>query len=582
METIEGDKNSPGQSPVVTPLGQDGQAKHADRYVFGVKQFDTYFAEVFRGTDNQTNKPVSLHVFRNALSEVAEARVEAALLAVQNSSAPSIAHPVEFRGGESPLLVTDFIEGHTVRQLIERKRKTGTERFSPRGTRNIVTQLITALREAKTPHGALSIDAITIDKAGHLLITDFGLWPLLQDSGAGDAGAATFAAPELAKGEPATAASDAFGIGNVLYEILMGTPPVSGCPRPSETLGLSQDIDKVIGACTSANPSQRPNDFEKLSTLISKALVGNPSDQSNPSASQARRKKPQVSLAQRIGQGSAPVQANAEEERWLVTRDKLDYGPYTTAGLLEQISISQARGEHQVTDSFTGERVALVEHPLFTSAVEKASEERVSSRRADAEVVEVARGKRRDRAVWGTVLAGIAALGLAGFGVFTILRKDSNDSQAAISVDEDDFGIKIGGAKNIADGPSKRRNGRRNSGNKNLQDLGGPANSNSEAWDSAVDFGDVSKGGGDERLSDAQVNRALQSQSRALSRCMASSPDKNAAVRFIVRGSGSISYVGVNGSTSSPLARCVSGAVRKMSFPSFDGVRDRRTFTISR
>ena len=570
----------------VTEAGENSEARGGadqlpptSRYSFGPKQFDSLFAAVYRGKDNRTGKPVSLHLFTIPVGATDLAQVADAVKPVQASNKASIARPIEVvsEGGRN-LLVTDFIEGHTVRQLLKRKKDTGATGFSPRGTRNIVTQLIKALEACETPHGALSLDSVTIDKSGHLTLADFGLWPLLQKSEAAPLAASI--APEVASGTPPTARSDVFGIGSLLYEILMGQPAKPGCPRPSTALGLAAGVDSILNACTQDSADKRPTDLARLRGVISDALVGE-----KAKGKTVKRKAPTESLAQKIGQGMAPqaTRADSNEERWLLSRNKLDYGPYTTAGLLEQIAEGQAQPGNFVSDSFTGEKTPIESHPLFEEAVSKAAENRVAKERANAEVVHVAREKRRDRALYGTILAGVVGLGLAGFGVFTVLRTDTGESDSAISLDDDSFDITIGPSKNVAE-----RRGRRNPNNRGKRTdrrsikSPPPVGANTEAWDSAVDLGDVSQGGGEERLTDAQVNRALQGQGQKLARCMANSPVSQATVRFIVRGSGTVSYVGVNGSTSSPLAKCVRGAVQKVSFPSFDGVRDRRTFSISK
>lgn len=128
--------------------------------------------------------------------------------------------------GRTFLAVT-FVEG---RSLEDRIRQDG-----PLPVEDIVTlayQVATgldALHEKEVLHRDLKPSNVMLDATGDALLTDFGLakgraYTVLTKPGQ-VMGTLDYLAPELIRGQPATPASDLYGLGCVLYECVAGQPP---------------------------------------------------------------------------------------------------------------------------------------------------------------------------------------------------------------------------------------------------------------------------------------------------------------------------------------------------------------------
>ena len=108
----------------------------------------------------------------------------------------------------------------------------------------------------------------------------------LIDVGVGGGGTVEYAAPELLDGAEATAASDVYALGAVLYELLCGRPPFVGqgpevelghrALRPVEpgvlVPGL-EGVDALLMACLAKDPARRPLDLNSIARILREALA---------------------------------------------------------------------------------------------------------------------------------------------------------------------------------------------------------------------------------------------------------------------------------------------------------------------
>ena len=141
-----------------------------------------------------------------------------------------------------------FVEGGQLDEVIKRKP------ISIRGAVELIAKLARTVHYAHE-HGVLHRDIkpgnILLDKQGDVHLTDFGLARLTESEGTVTGtrdviGTPSYMAPEQAMGNNAqlTSATDVYGLGAVLYQLLTGYPPFTG-ETSYETLRLLLDVEPL-------------------------------------------------------------------------------------------------------------------------------------------------------------------------------------------------------------------------------------------------------------------------------------------------------------------------------------------------
>jgi serine/threonine-protein kinase len=207
-------------------------------------------SEVYRGVHRAMGHPVAIRLLRRDGDrnwEGARARF------LREAQTLQVAHPsiIQVRDyGEEPglvYLVTDFIEGPSLRELMQRAGALPWPRL-----RRLAAQLVEAAHVLHRRKGLLcgvnpDIIRITTDEDGErLMISSAGVWQAsdllatlqertLRGIGLADA-ELRYVAPELMTGRSADVRSDVFTMGVVLYEMSTGTLPFDGNSMP-ELLG---------------------------------------------------------------------------------------------------------------------------------------------------------------------------------------------------------------------------------------------------------------------------------------------------------------------------------------------------------
>ena len=201
------------------------------------------FAVVWRASQPSVGRDVAIKQIRPELATRPEfiRRFEVEARLVARIEHPHIVPLIDYwRDPDSAYLVMRWLGGDTLQRRLD---------DGPLPVDQVIAlaEEIGGALSAAHGHGVVHRDVkpsnILFDDAGHAYLTDFGIALGESDLDGPEAalspGSPVYASPEQLRGEPAGAAADVFGLGAVLYECLVGSPPTAhrrsgrGDPRPS-------------------------------------------------------------------------------------------------------------------------------------------------------------------------------------------------------------------------------------------------------------------------------------------------------------------------------------------------------------
>lgn len=170
-------------------------------------------------------------------------------------------------------LVTEYIEGDTLREIINRRK------LDLPSTLKIIEQIAKALaaaHQARIIHRDVKPENIIVRADGIVKVLDFGLAkPSVENGGAADEavrtipgivmGSARYMSPEQARGLPVDERTDTWSLGVIVYEMLTGSAPFDGATS-------SDTIAAVIYKEPAPLETLAPNIPAELNRIVRKAL----------------------------------------------------------------------------------------------------------------------------------------------------------------------------------------------------------------------------------------------------------------------------------------------------------------------
>ncbi|MFL5347064.1 MAG: protein kinase domain-containing protein [Hyalangium sp.] len=195
-------------------------------------------------------------------------------------------------------LVMELVNGWDLGVLVRRVKRQGA-RFPPHLVAFIGTQALAGLthayrrthngRPVLTAHRDISPSNILVSREGEVKVTDFGIAKIEGVSNGTQPGVfkgkPSYAAPEVITGGPATAISDQFSLGIVLYELLTGQHPFSdstealivamaianGTPPP--LTGVPEPLAEVVMRALQKQPEARFPQPEAMAEALARYLA---------------------------------------------------------------------------------------------------------------------------------------------------------------------------------------------------------------------------------------------------------------------------------------------------------------------
>jgi serine/threonine-protein kinase len=260
-------------------------------------------ATVFLARDLRHKRPVAVKVVRPELG--GRAGVERFLREIELAARLQHPHilPVfdsgaleDDQGAPIPYLVMPYVEGETLRQLLQREARLPVDAAT-----TIAIEVADALAYAHAKgvvHRDIKPENILLS-GGHAVVADFGVAKALEQgtsTGAADSrltiaglalGTPQYMSPEQATGDATVdARADQYSLACVIYEMLAGDPPFIGptaqtviaksltTPRPHVSrvrAGVSSELDQVVLRGLALEPGDRYPDMGALRTALTSA-----------------------------------------------------------------------------------------------------------------------------------------------------------------------------------------------------------------------------------------------------------------------------------------------------------------------
>ncbi|MBQ9408124.1 MAG: protein kinase [Clostridia bacterium] len=251
-------------------------------------------SEVYKAIDEKRGKVVAIKVLKEEYQKNADFikrfRHEA-------SAAAKVSHPNIVKlynvgnDGDLQYLVMEYIEGRTLKQVIEEEGRLKSERAV-----RYALKILAALDHAHKNniiHRDIKPQNILVDADDDIKVTDFGIARLV-DSSTGTLtdsnsvlGSVHYVSPEQANGDPVDAKSDLYSMGVVLYEMLTGTVPFDGdtavaialkqvneLPRSMRFIyrDIPRSLDEVVMKALEKAPEMRYKTAAEMAKDLKRAL----------------------------------------------------------------------------------------------------------------------------------------------------------------------------------------------------------------------------------------------------------------------------------------------------------------------
>jgi serine/threonine-protein kinase len=186
-----------------------------------------------------------------------------------------------------PYIVEEFVDGQPLKDLI-RNTPLPVDRIIDIGVQ--VAKALDYAHQAGVVHRDVKPQNILVSPRGAAKLVDFGIAATAGVQGMTDTGSvfgtAHYLAPEQARGEPTTPASDVYALGVVLYEMSTGRPPfdgqsaveiankhVSAAPEPPSISNptIPPRLEQAILRALGKDPMRRPRTGTELARELLQA-----------------------------------------------------------------------------------------------------------------------------------------------------------------------------------------------------------------------------------------------------------------------------------------------------------------------
>ncbi|HVR02651.1 MAG TPA: serine/threonine-protein kinase [Polyangia bacterium] len=345
------DTGETGIQEGASPTGRVGLVgKTLGRYRISAELGRGGMATVYRAFDPQLARDVAVKVMHGAFTgrgdiERRFRREAQAVAALKHECVVDVFDFAPGGDGEPAYIVSELVEGPTLRQLLER----AGGRIVPEVAVLIAARVAAALGAAHTRgivHRDVKPDNVMIDLGARkgararVLLTDFGIARMTEDdtmTATGSIlGSPSYMSPEQAKSGAIVPASDVFSLGATLYQMVVGRAPFQGKDpltviaalisgeflRPAQVEArVGPELEAVILRCLKRQPAERFVDGNAVAAALRELAVASAGAVGDEASALRALHEDHVAFERRIG--PAVADASVEQARACVRRREL-------------------------------------------------------------------------------------------------------------------------------------------------------------------------------------------------------------------------------------------------------------------
>lgn len=515
----------------------------------------------------------------------------------------------------------EYVRGATISSLITQRREESGS-LGLRDVFTIIAHICNALEpvHARMSHGVLTPYNVYLEKRGIIRVGNLAFGKLaaemLLERHEGPYIDSIYVAPEIAEApELLSSAADIYSLGMLTADMLIpqGLPNDRDEARvliahalSSYPPQLSQLVIRAVGEDLTGRPKNVAvfrDSLQKIAEDAGVRLTGNPPPGAlpiEPAIHEVDEDEDDIfAIPELSGIGVEPI--DAQNERYLVQRDGLDYGPFTAESVLEQLYRDEIDEFSLVLDRVTQQRSPLGEVDRFEAAVNAYIPKREQRRKIEAEQ----RAKRNEQIkkgglglLYAGIFGGIVVLGVMltlyllqpapepmpidrAFASLDYKFQPPPKDFQAVAVDasllNSLFNPKAS-EEDIAKVLNKKRKSPRRAA---------PKRTSGDEDGTEVQELDMSATGNGHILTDEDVNDVIMSNFGGLRSCilteLKSDPRfRGVTVQFFIRPSGTTGGVKIKEEKyrDRQVAECLTSRFRGMKFPAHDGLNRGVTFPL--
>lgn len=350
--------------------------------------------------------------------------------------------------GRLRYVAREFVDGQTLADLLEKKGSAGKQ-FTLKGAYNLIAHVCNGLQygRERMPHGTLRPSVVLINRLGRVKVADFG-FAELRGAFVGRRGELTRWDQPCFPDAEGVAADDLHALGIILYSLLVGAPPATVDIGAEADARLPERLAGVVRRCL-AGASERFDDPNELKSELMAAIEGvrsgdasgigtspghlgaapvHPGPIDEDDAEDEDAVQPALGAPPPSNLSKAPTgfvipelrsaganQDDGTAQRWLLERDGVDYGPFSSKQVVEQLYKEEIGSEVVLFDIETDRRLPMSEFEVFSDTIVAWIHEKDQREKRRAEEAREAAARRRTRIVLGSILAVVVLVG-GGFG----------------------------------------------------------------------------------------------------------------------------------------------------------------------